>query len=147
MSARCVCAVARAARAATALARVWRPSLPHGPPMKLEKPSQNHSMSTGVLAGSVTSPTTMFEVPCTLMQKALLELELVDVHTADWLPLNQLQRGGGRGCAGRGCEGGGGLTLLGSIAHLSTHLYQPDPYCCTCAFSMTMAQPVGGTDQ
>ena len=33
----------------------------------------------------------MFEVPWTLMQKALLALELVDVHTAVWLPLNQLR--------------------------------------------------------
>lgn len=113
--------------------------------MKLEKPSQNHSMSTGELDGIETSPTMMDEVPCTLMQKALLELELVDVHTAVWLPLNQLRarRRGGQGTDDGEEERG----ALGTWQRPNAHLYQPLPYCCTWAFSMTIAQPVGGTDQ
>jgi len=55
-------------------------------------------MSTGVFAGTVTSPTMMFDVPCTLMQNAFDEaLEFVEVHNAVWLPLNQLRKGVGRG--------------------------------------------------
>jgi hypothetical protein len=60
-------------------------------------------MSTGLFAGTVTSPTMMFDVPCTLMQNAFDEaLEFVEVHTAVWLPLNQLRKRSGEGEGGRG---------------------------------------------